>query len=242
MAKRDEIIERLGLDRPAIAASISDEDVQKLTTEVIQAIDLIELRIDLFSDTSTEYVKEIFKKAKGFKLPLIATYRAKAEGGHRDADDSERLNVYRELVGLADLMDAEIHSELIGKLSDICQRENTLLIGSFHDFHGTPSFEKLYEVIELGRKKGADIVKIATRVSRIEDIRLLNKLTLREHTKGIITIGMGSEGILTRVFFPIIGSLFTFASVGESKAPGQIPATELREIINKLTTSNTYTS
>ena len=234
MAKRDEITERLGLKRPAIAASISDEDLKRLTHKVVEAIDLIELRIDLFRETTPQYVKEVFKRAREFGKPLIATYRAKAEGGQRDADDTERLNIYRELTGLAELMDAEIRSELIGMLSDICQRENTLLIGSFHDFHLTPSFEKLYEVIELGRKKGADIVKIATRISGVEDIRLLNKITLREHTNGIITIGMGNEGILTRVFFPIIGSLFTFASVGESKAPGQIPATELRGIINRL--------
>jgi len=42
------------------------------------------------------------------------------------------------------------------------------------------------------------------------------------------------KGLISRLFFPSVGSLFTFASIGDSKAPGQIPVLELRKYMETL--------
>ncbi|RMG02225.1 MAG: type I 3-dehydroquinate dehydratase [Nitrospirae bacterium] len=49
-------------------------------------------------------------------------------------------------------------------------------------------------------------------------------------------MGMGEGALPSRVFFPMIGSLFSFGSIGEPKAPGQIPVTELRRLMNRFLT------
>ena len=39
--------------------------------------------------------------------------------------------------------------------------------------------------------------------------------------------GMGEHGVVSRVFFPLFGSLLTYGFVAQSGAPGQLPLEEL---------------
>ncbi|NOX20474.1 MAG: type I 3-dehydroquinate dehydratase [Nitrospirae bacterium] len=224
----------LRFNRPGIAASVSDSDIPLLKDDQLKSIDLIELRIDLFEDLSLDHIKGVFKKAEGFNKPLIATVRDVKEGGAKEIADSDRLNIYEAIADRASMIDVEIRSSILRDVKEVCKKGNTLLIASFHDFNTTPERDEIIEIINTARAAGADIVKIATRVENEKHIRLLTEITLMEYGKGIITIGMGQKGLITRVVFPVLGSLFTFASVGAPKAPGQIPVTELREIINRL--------
>ncbi len=234
MADTAEIRKRLNLKRPAIAASVSDSEFAELTEPVLEAIDLIELRVDLFSDLSTEYVEKVFKRAKTFSKPLVATIRSFSEGGSKEIDDSQRLRLFELLVPLSSVVDVEIRSPLLTEVANLCKGTNCLLIGSFHDFSGTPERRELESIINKGYSTGADIIKIATTIEHDHHLRLLAELTLHQQSKGIVTVGMGQKGLLTRVAFPMLGSLFTFSAVGKPKAPGQIHVTELRSLINRL--------
>ncbi|HEY5595278.1 MAG TPA: type I 3-dehydroquinate dehydratase, partial [Nitrospiria bacterium] len=53
-------------------------------------------------------------------------------------------------------------------------------------------------------------------------------------TKDIIVIAMGVEGALSRVFFPALGSLLTYAYLGQPTAPGQLGYKELFELLKKF--------
>jgi hypothetical protein len=56
--------------------------------------------------------------------------------------------------------------------------------------------------------------------------RLLD--VLRAHRDAhLIVIGMGVEGLLSRVFFPLFGSLLTWGFLNKVGAPGQLPVAEL---------------
>jgi len=43
---------------------------------------------------------------------------------------------------------------------------------------------------------------------------------------------MGEKGIISRIFSPYFGGFFTFASIKELTAPGQINIEDMRKIID----------
>lgn len=92
---------------------------------------------------------------------------------------------------------------------------------SFHDYHRTPSYHFLDNVI-----KTRSFPKIATQVNTMEDLYTLARLQKKYGKKAII-IGMGELGMMTRVYNK---SLLTYASVskGTTTAPGQLTVAELK--------------
>jgi 3-dehydroquinate dehydratase-1 len=53
-------------------------------------------------------------------------------------------------------------------------------------------------------------------------VQTLASLTLSNRSIGVITIGMGAHGALSRVLFPALGSLMTYTFIGVPTAPGQL--------------------
>ncbi len=220
--------------RPLIAASVSDMDLGMLDTGVLAAADLLELRVDLFGSFSDKHLSETFRKAGKYGKPLIGTIRSEKEGGKHHFSEQERLSLFGIIIEYADIIDVEAKSEILSDVIDMARERGSVLIASFHDFEKTPSYNELSEMVFSVKKKGADIVKIATMPRNSEDIEVMTRLTLQHSKDNIVTICMGESGLITRVFFPVIGSLFTFASVGEAKAPGQVSVVKLRELMEQL--------
>ncbi|NOY63801.1 MAG: type I 3-dehydroquinate dehydratase [Nitrospirae bacterium] len=218
--------------RPLIAASISDRELGLIDKTVLDSIDLIELRVDHFSKLSSEYISEVINKTKGFDKHLICTIRSTDEGGATHINDSERLRIFKEVAGLVDMIDIEAASEIFIDVLNIAKEKDKILIASIHNFDSTPSYRELEDTVLFNKSRGAHIVKIATMPQRREDIFSMTRLTVTYYRENIVTICMGQMGVITRVFFPFIGSLFTFASVGETKAPGQMDVRRLRELMN----------
>ena len=80
----------------------------------------------------------------------------------------------------------------------------------------------LLKQAEKIRKSGADIIKISTTVTAPKHVRALARLTMEIADQNAAVMGMGSEGVLTRLFFPALGSLFTYAFLDQPTAPGQL--------------------
>jgi|Deesub1362A_J573_1020465.scaffolds.fasta_scaffold18618_2 3-dehydroquinate dehydratase-1 len=223
--------------RPLIAASISDRELGLIDKAVLDSIDLIELRVDHFSKYSSEYISEIINKVKKFNKYIICTIRSSDEGGATYINDSERLRIFNEVASLVDIIDIEAASDIFLDVLNIVKENNKILIASVHNFDTTPSYRELEDTVLFNKSRGAHIVKIATMPKRREDILVMTKLTVTYFLENIVTICMGQMGMITRVFFPFIGSLFTFASVGKTKAPGQMDVCRLRELMNIFSSS-----
>jgi 3-dehydroquinate dehydratase-1 len=65
-------------------------------------------------------------------------------------------------------------------------------------------------------------------------VQTLLAATLAQRTAGVVTLGMGPWGPLTRVVLPAAGSLLTYGSVGRPTAPGQVSVAELRGLFDSL--------
>ena len=224
----------LKLDRPAIAASVSDKDIVKVNRDILKNIDLIELRVDLFSNLSEDNIKKIFDKVRCFGKSIIATVRKSAEGGKFNASEKERLKIFNFIVPLSDLVDIEIFSDIFKDVKNLVKENGKLLIGSFHDFNSTPEYKELEFLYEKAKNKGADIVKLATMAENTAELKKMTLFTLNHAEEDIVTLCMGKMAFISRIFFPIIGSVFTFGAVGKPKAPGQLSVIKLRQYISTV--------
>lgn len=188
-------------------------------------MDIAELRIDLFSSKQVDGVLAEIDRFQS--VPVLATIRASAEGGGWDGSDVARLTLYEAVIPRIDAVDVELSSASIASpVVKVAHEHGKCAIVSFHDFERTPSAAALDDIAERAKAVGANIVKVAATCRTPEDVHALAEYTLRHRDKGLVTIGMGDVGLLTRVFFPALGSLFTFAAFGDGTAAGQIPLDE----------------
>jgi len=214
---------------PRVAGVIVDGwDEGLLDTAIKEGADILELRIDHFRTLKKERLLEAIKGIRTRGLPLIATIRSREEGGKRAIDDEKRMDIFRKVIPLVDAVDIELGSKRILKeVIDLAHRMAKLVVVSYHNFKTTPGEKRLKAIIKRGKGVKGDIVKITTMVKDKRD--LLRLIHITTNHKDLITLGMGRMGTITRVLFPILGSLITYGSVGTPSAPGQIPVATLKE-------------
>jgi 3-dehydroquinate dehydratase type I len=167
-------------------------------------------------------------------VPTLATIRHADEGGGFRGSEVERLALYRALVPRVDAVDVEVAAEIAPPVIDAARDAGKLAIASFHDFAKTPAPAALDAVVARGRALGADVVKIAATVAGADDLRALARLLLAHEDAGLVVIGMGARGVASRVLFPLLGSLLTYAAADTQTAPGQLPLDDLVALQRQL--------
>ena len=144
----------LGDGMPKICVPVVASDPEQLEQALTRLegtrdfYDLVEFRADICPLDGTRDLSEILRrlrKAVGDK-PILFTVRTKEEGGNRTVS----FDLYREMnlcaaqegADLVDLQLSMMEGDRMGLLSDIHGR-GAHVIGSFHDFHGTPPADEL---------------------------------------------------------------------------------------------------
>ena len=110
-------------------------------------------------------------------------------------------------------------------------------IVSFHDFTGSLPLFDLERILDEEISSGAEVCKIVTTASKIEDnIVLLDFVSKKSANTRLVCFCMGSLGKISRLLSPLYGSFFTFASLekGSETAKGQLSIQELKEIYKIL--------
>jgi 3-dehydroquinate dehydratase type I len=202
--------------------------------------DVLELRMDLLSDGN---VKELIEAVRSFSpiLKVLVTNRVMEASDPRD--EKKRIDGFLEAVARdADFVDMELFTEpaWIEKVRNViaARRNRTSLIISHHDFQKTPSSRILSRCFQEGVAAGADVVKIVTMAKTPADnLRVLNLIPwARRRNMQIIAFCMGEHGKVSRVAAPLLGSLFTFASLerGSESASGQLSIGEMKQALEIL--------
>ena len=191
---------------------------------------LIELRMDYLREAGL--VEVILK---GRKNPFIVTNRRRAEGGMCRVDERTRMEVLEKAIDLgAEFVDVELGTErsLLQRL--MADRKRTEIILSFHDFQGTPSQSQLRGLYKRMVRWKPDFIKIATFARSWEDnFRILSLIPYAlDRNQKIVTFCMGEKGRMSRIFSPLMGGAWTYASLARNRAsaPGQLTALEMTEI------------
>ncbi|MEK7286833.1 MAG: type I 3-dehydroquinate dehydratase [Nitrospirota bacterium] len=216
---------------PKIVLSLS-EAVFPLYQKRSCPFDIVEMRIDLFNQPDSDLLHFI-DSFTGF--PTIATIRSKSEGGQWGLSELKRLSLFRKIMPIVSAVDIELSSKAILKeVVDCAHHADKKVIVSYHDFDQTLSRRKLDQIFNQAKRAGADIVKVAAFAKRDRDIRRLAEFTLAHADGDVVTIGMGEKGALSRLFFPALGSLFTYGYMGKQTAPGQMDCKELSALMKRF--------
>lgn len=217
-------------DKPRIAGVITDPG-HDLPPETIADLDLLELRMDYFPALNQESLVAAADKFRLTGVPLLATIRTAREGGRGDLTELEREKLFRAIIPFVDAIDIELNAVEIrdAVIGDARLHDKTVIV-SCHNFILTPEENELEEIVTQGREVAADIVKIAAMVNDRQDLIRLMKLTAAHNN--LITLAMGSLGSISRVLFPLMGSLLTYGAITEASAPGQMGVRALRDGLN----------
>ena len=188
--------------------------------------DLYEIRID-----AMENLEEL-EILKPFADSLIFTVRSGEEGGIRNMSPQARLALYEKVLRLHPAyVDVELNSAIASNVMELAREFGAKVILSLHEFHSTPSSEKLRDFVELAKSKGADIAKIVCMANSIHDN--LRVLELYGEYGSIISFCMGPLGKISRVMSALFAP-FTYASLTLKTAPGQLSLQEMRDLLRRL--------
>jgi 3-dehydroquinate dehydratase-1 len=221
-------------DVPRIAVPLCDDDPAGDVAAVRHLADLIELRVDCFAALDAAHVCDVIRQVRrSGTLPIIGTVRWAQEGGRAPLADDERAGLYAAILPLVDAVDVELRSPLRDRVVREAQAQGRLSIVSYHDFGAVPPFYELEGLVDEADAAAASILKVAAAAASLADVRRLLEFTLRHRERGLVTIALGAVGAVSRLVFPLAGSLFTFAHHRTPSAPGQLPLAEMRAELSK---------
>jgi len=221
-------------EKPRVAVALRDDAMRSAVEPYIaRGLDMVEMRIDNFSDVSKAHVLSKLREFSG--LPRIGTIRSNEEGGGWQGSERERLALYENIVSDVEAVDIEIGADIINhEVIKIAKRAGITIIGSFHDFQMTPDNDALNAILERGKALGVDIVKIAAHCDGKSDLQKLARFLVEHPDNALIVIGMGAAATPSRILFPALGSLVAYTFLGEPSAPGQLDCDATIRFFNEL--------
>ena len=191
---------------------------------------MIEWRADfLEKDEILKAAPAIFEKFAGREL--LFTLRTKQEGGNIQLSDEEYVTLIKDVAHLyqPDYVDFEYFSHK-EKFEEMLEFPNLVL--SYHNFNETP--ENMMEILSELTSLTPKAVKVSVMAHSEQDV-----LDLMNYTRGFktlnpeqefVTISMGKVGKISRIASDLTGSSWSFASLDEETAPGQISLSNMKKI------------
>lgn len=221
------------------------EELQEQAAEAARVQpDLVEWRVDYYEEIRLEEERTQTLRRLADQLdsiPLLFTFRTSREGGNCgiSVEEYEALNLWAAEQPEVQLVDIEGRwPELAADhLVTGIQKKGCPVVASSHYFHRTPAYQEMQEILQELQRTGAEVLKLAVMPSRPQEVLDLLQVTLEMNQKlpnPLITMSMGKMGGLSRVSGALMGSAVTFAAMGESSAPGQLPLGELRRMLKLL--------
>ena len=214
----------------------SIEEAQAIDVMRYHDADIIEWRADFLpKEAILQVAPAIFEKFAGREL--VFTLRTRAEGGQIELSSEEYVQMIKEVAQLyqPDYIDFEYFSykDVFDQMLDFPN-----LVLSYHNFQETP--ENLMEILSELTSLNPKVVKIAVMANTEQDV-----LDLMNFPRGFktlnpeqeyVTISMGKVGKVSRITSDVTGSSWSFASLDEASAPGQISLSsmkKIRELLNE---------
>jgi len=207
--------------------------------------DVVEWRADYFAELGdTQAVIDTGRalKAACGSLPILFTRRAAGEGGQNASLSEPRVVQLYEAVCAArcvDLIDYELSQpgDAFERLRAASRQHDIALVGSYHNFHATPSRDAIVAKFRDAQSRGADVGKVAVMPASPDDVLTLLAATHEASAAleiPLISMSMGGYGSVSRMIGGVFGSALTFAVGKSSSAPGQIPIEELRAVLSTV--------
>jgi 3-dehydroquinate dehydratase/shikimate dehydrogenase len=226
-------IRRFRLPRLCIAVVGADAPTMVERAEsLVRDNPFLELRLDYIAQPLAA-----LPKLKNFvelhpEATFVATCRRAVNGGKFKGPVAAQIAVLRKAADLGfQLVDLEMQSVESLKANDLRELYDRVgLIISYHDFKATKNIDRQFKEMS---KYPADFYKLVSTATSLHDNVVMMKLLEENSAKHeMVGLCMGEQGIISRVLGVRAGSVFTFGSAakGEETAPGQVLASELRDV------------
>lgn len=221
-----------------ICATVLVEKAKDLERALRAPVRCVEARLDPYREDAGALSKLLGEIAAS--KTLIVTARSAAEGGLFKGSEEERLGLYLKALDAGPhYVDVEASSGIAEEV--VKAKGGAKAILSKHDFGGTPDVEVLKDWARGAFSRGADVVKIATMARAWEDnFKVLSLIGAFE--KPIVAFAMGSLGLMSRIFAPLMGAPFTYAALDAPAAPGQLSYGAMEAIYSSLGVYSNLTS
>ena len=198
------------------------------------AYDFFEVWLDYIADLDEIFVGKLAQRLGG-KL-VVVFRRQNLEPMHMAP--GRRMDILQVLDQTPVLVDLDLATQK--RELDYIGSEGLKIqtIVSHHDYHKTPSDATLQGIVADMEKYKPSVYKIATMCkSKVDALLLLNLLLfLKSKKRRFIVLGMGKEGVITRVFGTLWGNELVFAPETRAKqsAPGQLTRAQMKQIMRVL--------
>ncbi|MCI8507721.1 MAG: type I 3-dehydroquinate dehydratase [Lachnospiraceae bacterium] len=239
----------IGNGMPKICVPIVEKNRENilLQAQLIskESPDIVEFRADWYEDMENwEKMEGLLRELRQTigNIALLFTVRTQCEGGNAEISGEDYRCLCERVCqsGYIDLIDIEAYKEanLLQQICKSAHENGVYVVASNHDFDKTPSEEEIVERLCFMDQNGADIPKIAVMPQSESDVLTLlcatQKYKIMGGIKPVITMSMSGKGVISRLAGEIFGSAVTFASIGKSSAPGQIPIDEVRRVLEVI--------
>ena len=231
-----------------VAVSLMGTDEKEILAHLSEILtlqcDVIEWRLDYFAlFTNVEKVLALYKSisAELNKTKLLLTLRTTREGGRADISDELYRSLIKDYLLFVEPDMIDIEFMRIGaqnSLQPLLNKLTSLPILSVHQFNQALTLEEMTTLVDqMSISYPNAIYKLATMPQSFSDVVDMLELSAKNNgERPLILISMGNLGKVTRVLTDSMKCVLTFASIGQSSAPGQIDLTELKDLLTKLST------
>jgi len=211
-------------------ASIVEKTPKRLKqtlTKALKKSDYVEIRFDFLNQNLVPEALQLIRKDL---KKCVGTLRPISEGGKFLGNEKNRIKILKLIAEYNPfLLDVELNALRKNKnLSHYIKNTGTKMLVSWHDFKQTPDIPVLKKKL-LEMKKFSNNIKIVTMAKSLNDASRVLSLYSNKNVK-LIAFSMGNYGRMSRLLCLLLGSPYTYVSLGKPIAPGQFSVDEVKSI------------
>ena len=211
--------------------SIAEKTPKKLKqtlTKALKKSEYAEIRFDFLNPNTVPEALHLIRKDL---RKCISTLRPIREGGKFSGSEKNRISIIK-LIAEYDpfLLDIEYNTlKKNNSLQRYLKNTGTTTLVSWHNFKQTPTISILKKKLSE-MKRFSNNVKIVTMAKSINDGSRILSLYNNSNNVKLVAFSMGDFGKMSRLLCLLLGSPYTYVSLGKPIAPGQFSLDEVKSI------------
>jgi 3-dehydroquinate dehydratase-1 len=211
--------------------SIAEKTPKKLKqtlTKALKKSEYAEIRFDFLNPNTVPEALHLIRKDL---RKCVSTLRPIREGGKFSGSEKNRISIIK-LIAEYDpfLLDIEYNTlKKNNSLQRYLKNTGTTTLVSWHNFKQTPTISILKKKLSE-MKRFSNNVKIVTMAKSINDGSRILSLYNNSNNVKLVAFSMGDFGKMSRLLCLLLGSPYTYVSLGKPIAPGQFSLDEVKSI------------
>jgi len=212
-------------------ASVTEKTPKRLKQTLAKALkksDYAEIRFDFLNPN---LVPDALQQIKKDLRKCVCTLRPVSEGGKFSGSEKNRISIMKLIAEYNPfLLDIEFNTLRKNKmLQRYLNSTGTDILVSWHSFKHTPNISVMQKKLSE-MKKFSKNIKMVTMAKTFSDGSRILSLYKNSNSVKLIAFSMGNFGRMSRLLCLLLGSPYTYVSLGKAVAPGQFSVDEVKSI------------